>query len=251
MVRPPSYVSCMSRTETSAIANRLGAVDWAEAGRRLDEGGYARLEGVLTQKECAEVASWYDDEARFRSTVVMSRHGFGEGEYKYFAYPLPPLIEALRTLAYPHLAVVANRWAGWLGEKANFPATLDRFTRQCHAAGQKRPTPLVLRYGAGGYNRLHQDLYGAIAFPIQMAILLSEPGRDFDGGEFILAEQRPRMQSRAEVVPLRRGDAVLFAVNERPVAGRRGHFRARMRHGVSTIRAGNRATLGIIFHDAA
>jgi hypothetical protein len=240
----------MSKIDASAIVSRLAAFDWVEAGRALDESGYARLEGVLTQRECGAVAAWYDDDARFRSTVVMARHGFGEGEYKYFAYPLPPLIEVLRTEAYPHLAAVANRWAGWLGERTNFPATLDRFTRQCHAAGQKRPTPLVLRYGPGGYNRLHQDLYGAIAFPIQMAILLSEPGRDFEGGEFILAEQKPRMQSRAEVVPLRQGDAVLFAVNERPVAGKRGHFRARMRHGVSTIRAGSRATLGIIFHDA-
>jgi len=240
----------MSKIDRTDIAARLAAVDWAEAGRALDECGYARLDGVLTPAECAEIAAWYDDDKRFRSTVVMARHGFGDGEYKYFTYPLPPLIDALRREAYPPLATVANRWAERLGEKSAFPATLDRFTRLCHAAGQKKPTPLVLRYGAGGYNRLHQDLYGAIAFPVQMAILLSRPGTDFDGGEFILAEQKPRMQSRAEVIPLLQGDAVLFAVNERPVAGTRGYFRARMRHGVSTIRAGHRATLGIIFHDA-
>jgi hypothetical protein len=241
----------MSKSDHANIARRLAAFDWAEAGRSLDESGYARIHGVLTAQECTEVASWYGDDARFRSTVIMARHGFGDGEYKYFAYPLPPLIDALRREAYPALATVANRWAERLGDKMGFPATLDRFTRQCHAAGQKKPTPLVLRYDAGGYNRLHQDLYGAIAFPIQMAILLSRPGTDFDGGEFILAEQKPRMQSRAEVVALGQGDAVLFAVNERPVAGSRGYFRARMRHGVSTIRTGHRATLGIIFHDAA
>ena len=245
-----AYVSCMSKTKQSDIAARLAAVDWAGAGHALDECGYVQLAGVLSPEECAEIAGWYDDDKRFRSTVVMARHGFGDGEYKYFAYPLPLLIDALRREAYPALATLANRWAERLGDKTVFPATLDRFTRQCHAAGQKKPTPLVLRYGAGGYNRLHQDLYGAIAFPIQMAILLTRPGPDFDGGEFILAEQKPRMQSRAEVVPLRQGDAVLFAVNERPVAGKRGYFRARMRHGVSTIRAGQRATLGIIFHDA-
>ncbi len=240
----------MSKIDRTEIAARFAALDWVEAGRTLDECGYARLDGVLTPKECAEITTSYGDDERFRSTIVMARHGFGDGEYKYFAYPLPPLIDALRREAYPPLATVANRWAERLGEKPAFPAALDRFTQLCHAAGQKKPTPLVLRYGAGGYNRLHQDLYGAIAFPIQMAILLSRPGADFEGGEFILAEQKPRMQSRAEVVPLRQGDAVLFAVNEWPAAGKRGYFRARMRHGVSTIRTGHRATLGIIFHDA-
>ncbi len=240
----------MSKIDRTDIAARLATFDWTEAGHALDERGYATLDAILTPQECSEIAGWYDDDARFRSTVAMARHGFGEGEYKYFSYPLPALIDALRREAYPPLATVANHWAERLGESAGFPATLDRFTRQCHTAGQKKPTPLVLRYGAGGYNRLHQDLYGAIAFPIQMAILLSRPGADFDGGEFILAEQKPRMQSRAEVVPRRQGDAVLFAVNERPVAGTRGYLRARMRHGVSTIRAGHRATLGIIFHDA-
>jgi uncharacterized protein len=240
----------MSSKNSDDVTKRLAAFDWEAAGRALDDLGYARLEHALTQDECREVTGWYDDEARFRSTVVMALHGFGQGEYKYLSYPLPPLIAALRNGAYPHLAAVANRWATLLGEKPAFPGTLARFTAQCHAAGQKRPTPLILRYSAGGYNRLHQDLYGDIAFPIQMAILLSRPGQDFEGGEFILAEQRPRIQSRAEVVPLSQGDAVLFAVNERPVAGQRGHYRARMRHGVSTIRGGNRATLGVIFHDA-
>ena len=241
----------MSTKSSDDIAIRLSAVDWNAAGRALDELGYARLEHALTAQECREVADWYDDDARFRSTVVMTRHGFGQGEYKYLAYPLPPLIAALRAEAYPHLSNFANRWAKSLGQQTAYPNTLAQFTAECHAAGQKRPTPLILRYAAGGYNRLHQDLYGEIAFPIQMAILLSRPGQDFEGGEFILAEQRPRMQSRAEVVPLQQGDAVLFAVNERPVAGQRGYYRARMRHGVSTIRSGKRATLGIIFHDAA
>lgn len=245
-----SYLPFMTKNNRDDVAARLSVVDWEVVARGLDDLGYARLEHILTSEECGEIAGWYDDDARFRSTVVMGRHGFGAGEYKYLCYPLPSLIASLRNEAYTPLAGVANRWATLLGEKPAFPTTLARFTAQCHAAGQKRPTPLILRYAAGGYNRLHQDLYGEIAFPIQMAILLSRPGQDFDGGEFILAEQRPRMQSRAEVVPLRQGDAVLFAVNERPVAGQRGHYRARMRHGVSTIRGGHRATLGIIFHDA-
>jgi uncharacterized protein len=241
----------VNRSETGpSLAKRVAAVDWAALARSLDDLGYAQVKGLLSAGECQEVAGWYGDARRYRSTVVMARHGFGQGEYKYFAYPLPRLVTALRQQAYPHLAAVANRWAEQLGEAARYPDTLHRFTAQCHAAGQNRPTPLILRYGAGGYNRLHQDLYGDIAFPLQMAILLNEPGRDFEGGEFILAEQRPRMQSRAEVVPLGQGDAVLFAVNERPIKGTKGFYRARMRHGVSTIRRGQRATLGIIFHDA-
>jgi hypothetical protein len=244
------YLPLMSRKNPNDIAARIAAIDWRAAGESLDDRGYACLEGMLSAQQCREVAGWYDDDARFRSTVVMRRHGFGEGEYKYLAYPLPPLIAALRQRAYPYLAETANRWAEQLGQGSPYPATLARFTAQCHAAGQKKPTPLILRYSTGGYNRLHQDLYGAIAFPIQMALLLSAPAGDFEGGEFILAEQRPRMQSRAEVVPLGQGDAVLFAVNERPVGGQRGYYRARMRHGVSTIRSGERATLGIIFHDA-
>jgi hypothetical protein len=233
-----------------SLAKRIAAVNWAMAGHALDDMGYAHVKALLSTDECRAIAGWYDDGRRYRSTVVMNRHGFGEGEYKYFAYPLPRLVMTLRQQAYPHLAAVANRWAALLGEPTRFPETLDRFTAECHAAGQRRPTPLILRYEAGGYNRLHQDLYGQIAFPLQMAILLSEPGRDFEGGEFILAEQKPRMQSRAEVVPLRQGDAVLFAVNERPVKGTKGYYRARMRHGISRVRSGQRATLGIIFHDA-
>jgi hypothetical protein len=212
--------------------------------------GYAHVKGLLSVDECLAIAGWYDDGERYRSTVVMSRHGFGQGEYKYFDYPLPRLVMTLRQRAYPYLATIVNRWAALLGETTRFPATLDRFTAECHAAGQLHPTPLILRYETGGYNRLHQDIYGEIAFPLQMAILLSEPGRDFEGGEFILAEQKPRMQSRAEVVPLRQGDAVLFTVNERPVKGARGYYRARMRHGISTVRRGQRTTLGISFHDA-
>jgi hypothetical protein len=249
MPRGAAQMSDDSRVKLG-LSGQLAAVDWAAAGTALDGIGYAHLPGLLLPAECAEVAGWYHDERRYRSTVIMARHGFGQGEYKYFAYPLPRLVASLRRQAYPHLAVVANRWSEYLGEERRYPASLDRFTADCHAAGQRRPTPLILRYEAGGYNRLHQDLYGDIAFPLQLAILLSEPGRDFDGGEFILAEQKPRMQSRAEVVPIRQGDAVIFAVNERPIKGARGYYRARMRHGVSTIRRGERATLGIIFHDA-
>ena len=238
-----------STTEIS-LARRIAAVDWAAAAQTLDNVGYAHLKALLSAGECDEVAGWYDDARLYRSTVVMAHHGFGQGEYKYFAYPLPHLVAVLRRLAYPPLAAVANRWAALLGEATRYPDTLERFSAECHADGQLRPTPLILRYGAGGYNRLHQDLYGDIAFPLQFAILLSEPGRDLEGGEFILAEQKPRMQSRAEVVPLRQGDAVLFAVNQRPIKGARGHYRARMRHGVSTVRGGQRTTLGIIFHDA-
>ena len=233
-----------------SLSHRLAAIDWSAAARALDDRGFAQLEGLLSAEECREIAGRYDDAGRYRSTIVMTRHGFGEGEYKYFAYPLPGIVASLRQAAYPHLAGVANRWAAMLGEEGRYPDSLDRFTRQCHAAGQRRPTPLILRYEAGGYNRLHQDLYGDLAFPLQMTILLSVPGREFAGGEFILAEQRPRMQSRAEVVPLARGDGVLFAVNERPVKSARGYYRARMRHGVSTVRRGQRTTLGIIFHDA-
>lgn len=238
------------RVAQPSLAKRVAALDWTAAARSLDQTGYALVQGVLSARECHEVAGWYDDSARFRSTVVMARHGFGQGEYKYFAYPLPRLVMNLRRLAYPYVVAVANRWAGLLDGAARFPVTLDRFTAECHAAGQLRPTPLILRYASGGYNRLHQDLYGDIAFPLQMAILLSKPDRDFEGGEFVLAEQRPRMQTQIEVVPLRQGDAVLFAVNERPIKGTKGYYRARMRHGVSTIRRGQRATLGIIFHDA-
>jgi hypothetical protein len=247
-MRTPDNVND-SKTGPS-LSKRVAAVDWAAMARSLDELGYAQVKGLLSVGECQGVAGWYDNARRYRSTIVMARHGFGQGEYKYFAYPLPRPATVLRQQAYPHLAAAANRWAEQLGEAVRYPDTLDRFTAQCHAAGQNRPTPLILRYEAGGYNHLHQDLYGDIAFPFQMAILLDEPGRDFEGGEFILVEQRPRLQSRAEVVPLVQGDAVLFAVNERPIKGTKGFYRARMRHGVSTIRRGQRTALGIIFHDA-
>ncbi|HSM96377.1 MAG TPA: 2OG-Fe(II) oxygenase [Rhizomicrobium sp.] len=216
----------------------------------LDVSGCAMLPAVLTPAQCRSLAELYDDDSNFRSRVVMARHGFGKGEYKYFSYPLPQIVKELRAALYPPLAVIANEWMEKLKNDLRYPATQAAFLRRCHDAGQTRPTPLLLRYGAGDYNCLHQDLYGEHVFPLQVAFLLSEPGRDFDGGEFVLTEQRPRMQSRAEVVPLRQGDAVVFAVNERPVQGIKGIYRVKMRHGVSRLRAGHRHTLGIIFHDA-
>ena len=218
---------------------------------RLNAHGHAVLPRLLDARQCAELVAMYDEDARFRSRVVMARHGFGRGEYGYFAYPLPEPVARLRAALYPPLATVANRWAEAIGSGVRYPGTHDAFLARCRDAGQSRPTPLLLRYGAGDYNCLHQDLYGEHVFPLQVAILLAEPGVDFDGGEFVLTEQRPRMQSRVSVVPLRRGDAVVFAVNERPVQGSRGVYRVRMRHGVSTVGSGNRHTLGIIFHDAS
>ena len=208
------------------------------------------MEKLLSPDECREIASLYPQDDRFRSKVVMGRHGFGRGEYKYFAYPLPDLIEGLRTALYPRLAPIANHWNELMRIDVRYPAGHAEFLERCHAAGQTRPTPLLLQYDAGDYNCLHQDLYGDLAFPLQVAILLSEPGRDHTGGEFVLTEQRPRMQSRPEVVPLRQGDAVVFAVHHRPVSGTRGHYRVNLRHGVSRVRSGRRHTLGIIFHDA-
>ena len=216
----------------------------------LDARGWAVLSGLLDPATCAALANGYDDDAQFRSTIVMARHGFGRGEYRYFAYPLPDPVADLRTGLYPQLASIANRWHERMGLETRFPPDHAAFLDRCHAAGQRRPTPLLLRYGAGDYNCLHQDLYGEHVFPLQVAILLSRPGEDFDGGEFVLTEQRPRMQSRVAVVPLAQGDAVVFAVNQRPVAGARGDYRVTMRHGVSPIRRGKRHTLGIIFHDA-
>ena len=216
----------------------------------LDENGYALLRAVLLPEECRALAALYDAETGFRSRVVMARHGYGRGEYKYFAYPLPALIEGLRSALYPPLAAIANRWNEALRIRSRFPARHADYLAQCHGAGQTRPTPLLLRYGEGDYNRLHQDLYGELVFPLQATALLSAPGRDFTGGEFVLIEQRPRMQSRAEIVPLAQGDLVIFPVRERPVRGARGHFRVTMRHGVSRLRSGHRDTLGIIFHDA-
>ncbi|HEX4861739.1 MAG TPA: 2OG-Fe(II) oxygenase [Rhizomicrobium sp.] len=213
----------------------------------LDRDGWAVMPKLLTPEECRALAASYDDDARFRSRVVMARHGFGRGEYKYFAYPLPPRVAQLRESLYPRLAAVANRWSERLKSDVRFPATHRTFLKRCHDAGQTRPTPLLLKYGPGDYNCLHQDLYGKHVFPLQVAILLS---KDFEGGEFVLTEQRPRMQSRASVVPLAQGCGVVFAVNHRPVEGARGAYRVTMRHGVSVLRAGERHTLGIIFHDA-
>lgn len=231
--------------------DRIDTLDWRRITTDLDTYGCATTGPVLTPAECHALAAGYDDDAQFRSRVVMARHGFGRGEYRYYAYPLPPLILALRTALYPHLAAIANRWAGALGLADRFPGTHAAYLAQCHDAGQVRPTPLLLRYGAGDYNCLHQDLYGALAFPLQAAFLLCQPGADFDGGDFVLTEQRPRMQSRAEVVALGQGEAVIFPVNHRPVTGTRGVYRVAMRHGVSRIRRGQRHTLGVIFHDAA
>jgi hypothetical protein len=224
--------------------------DWTAIETTLDREGWAILPGLLSPSACAGLAATYDEDPPFRSTVTMARHGFGRGEYRYFAYPLPPLVSALRTALYPHLAVVANRWRARMGSDRRFPAAHADFLAECHAGGQVRPTPLLLRYGAGDYNCLHQDLYGEHVFPLQVAVLLSAPGAEFDGGELVLTEQRPRMQSRAAVVPLGQGDAVIFAVSQRPMRGSRGDYRVTMRHGVSAIRRGRRHTLGIIFHDA-
>ncbi len=224
---------------------------WPALAAALDEFGYAVQPGVLDEAECHALTAVYDRDEPFRSRVVMARHNYGRGEYKYLRYPLPPLVASLREGLYPRLAPLANAWHERLRLEPRFPATLDAYLARCHAAGQPRPTPLLLKYEAGDYNRLHQDLYGALVFPIQATVLLSTPGRDFAGGEFLLVEQRARMQSRGEVVPLDQGDAVVFAVTQRPVAGARGVSRAVMRHGVSRLRSGRRFTLGVIFHDAA
>jgi uncharacterized protein len=233
------------------VAKRVEAIDWPGASAHLDGNGWALIEHLLSDEECRAIADLYDKEEGFRSRIVMARHGFGRGEYKYFAYPLPELVGALRTAIYPHLAPLANRWNDTMRIDVRYPDAHADFIARCHKAGQTRPTPLLLRYGKDDYNCLHQDLYGEHVFPLQLTILLSDPGEDFIGGEFVLTEQRPRMQSRAEVVPLRKGDAVIFAVNSRPVQGTRGSYRVKLRHGVSSLRAGHRHTLGIIFHDAA
>ncbi len=233
-----------------APAERVKALDWSRVADDLASQGAAVLENLLSPEECRAIASLYPDDSLFRSRIVMSRHGFGRGEYKYFAYPLPELISRFRTELYSRLAPVANRWNELMKIDMRYPAQHADFLDICHEAGQTRPTPLLLQYDAGDYNCLHQDLYGDLAFPLQVAILLTEPGRDHTGGEFVLTEQRPRMQSRPEVVPLRQGDAVAFAVHHRPVSGTRGAYRVNLRHGVSRVRSGRRHTLGIIFHDA-
>ncbi|HYN27800.1 MAG TPA: 2OG-Fe(II) oxygenase [Burkholderiales bacterium] len=233
-----------------SVADRVEALDWEGVSAALDAQGSAMLERLLSSDECRTLAGLYADEHRFRSRVDMARHGFGRGEYKYFSYPLPGMVAGLRSAIYPRLAPIANRWNAEMRIDVRYPHTHAEFLARCHEAGQVRPTPLLLQYGADDYNCLHQDLYGEHVFPLQIAILLSEPGTDFTGGEFVLTEQRPRMQSRPEVVPLRQGDAVIFAVHRRPVQGTRGTYRVNLRHGVSRVRSGHRHTLGVIFHDA-
>lgn len=229
---------------------RVDAMDWPGIAAHLDSNGWAVLNSLLSAEQCHSLAGLYGKDDTFRSHIIMGRHGFGRGEYKYFSYPLPELIAGLRTSLYPQLAPIANRWNESMGIDVRYPVAHADFIKRCHKAGQTRPTPLLLQYGAGDFNCLHQDLYGKHVFPLQVAILLSEPDRDFTGGEFVLTEQRPRMQSRAAVVPLRQGDTVVFAVHNRPVQGTRGTYRVNLRHGVSQIRSGHRHTVGIIFHDA-
>ena len=235
---------------STRIAERVKGLDWERVSHELDAQGSARLERLLSPDACQMVAGLYPQEAIFRSRIEMRRHGFGRGEYKYFSYPLPQLVGDLRTTVYPLLVPIANRWNTAMGLEVRYPAKHADFIERCHQAGQVRPTPLLLQYGADDYNCLHQDLYGEHVFPLQLAILLSDPHTDFTGGEFVMTEQRPRMQSRPIVVPLRQGDGVLFAVHQRPVQGTRGVYRVHLRHGVSRIRSGHRHTLGIIFHDA-
>ena len=233
-----------------SLDTRIDHLDWPRIESDLDARGNALVEGLIEPERCAELAALYADDSRFRSRVVMARHGYGRGEYRYFRYPLPETVATLRSAFYPHLASIANRWNQAMEITSQYPLAHEDYLERCHAAGQIRPTPLLLQYGADDYNCLHQDLYGEHVFPLQVAILLSEPQRDFDGGEFVLTEQRPRMQSRPEVVPLRQGDGVIFAVHHRPVQGTRGVYRVNLRHGVSRVRCGRRHTLGVIFHDA-
>jgi hypothetical protein len=243
----------MDNTLMQALATNTSpasTIDWERVGADLDRHGAATIKQLLPPEACRALVDLYADDTHFRSRVVMSRHGFGRGEYKYFAYPLPRLLQSLRNRLYPALAALANRWQLAPGQTRTYPATHAEYLEQCHAAGQRRPTPLLLRYETGDYNCLHQDLYGDEVFPLQVAILLSQPGEDFTGGEFVLTEQRPRMQSRVEVVPLALGDAVVFAVHQRPVRGSKGIYRVNLRHGVSRIRSGLRHTVGIVFHDA-
>lgn len=251
-----SHAVSLNTPSRSTAAAGLERQDFVRVSAELDQAGWALLDGLLSPDQCRAIAALYEDDARFRSRVVMARHNFGRGEYKYFDYPLPEPIAELRTALYAELVATARRWRDVLSTKtpadeAPLPSTHAEYLALCHVASQARPTPLLLSYGPGDYNCLHQDLYGDLVFPLQVAVLLSEPGRDFSGGEFILTEQRPRMQSRAEVVPLRQGDAVAFAVRDRPVTGTRGVYRVQMRHGVSRVRTGTRRVLGIIFHDAS
>lgn len=233
-----------------SLTRRIDAIDWFDVEEELNGYGCAMLRNLLSAQECDALTALYPRDVLYRSRVVMARHGFGRGEYRYFAYPLPQLVAALRAELYPRLAPVANRWNEAMNIDVRYPAAHSEFIERCHAAGQLRPTPLILEYAKDDYNCLHQDLYGEHVFPLQVAILLSEPGEDFTGGEFVMTEQRPRMQSRTEVVPLGKGDAVVFAVHHRPVQGTRGVYRVNLRHGVSRLRSGHRHTLGVIFHDA-
>ena len=233
-----------------SLATRVDAIDWAQATADLDAQGCAVVKGLLSPEECVALVGLYPDDKNFRSKIVMGRHGFGRGEYKYFAYPLPDVVAALRDTLYPPFADIANRWNETMAIDIRYPRDHTNYLARCHQAGQRKPTPLLLRYGVGDYNCLHQDLYGEHVFPLQATFLLSAPGRDFLGGEFVLTEQRPRMQSRAEVVPLAQGDGVIFPVHHRPAQGARGDYRVNMRHGVSRVRSGHRHTLGVIFHDA-
>lgn len=234
-----------------SVAARLEAADWRQVAESLDERGSAVIAGLLDAQQCGELVATYQRPEAFRSRVVMARHGFGRGEYRYLSYPLPPLVAELRSALYTQLAPIATAWHAALGIDVAFPTSHREFVERCHAAGQVRPTPLILRYGPGDYNCLHQDLYGEHVFPLQVAVLLSQPGRDHDGGEFVMTEQRPRMQSRVNVVPMERGDAVVFAVSGRPRTGARGIHRVNMRHGVSEVRSGERYAMGVIMHDAA
>jgi uncharacterized protein len=241
----------MSRTVSDkGITERIQTVDWEQVSKDLDSQGCALIERLITPEECNALSALYVMDGIFRSRIVMSRHGFGRGEYKYFNYPLPDIVSSLRTSIYPNLVPIANRWNRAMGINVQYPLKHADFIARCHNAGQTRATPLLLQYEKDDYNCLHQDLYGEHVFPFQVTILLSEPDKDFTGGEFVLTEQRPRMQSRAEVVPLKQGDAVVFAVHHRPVQGTRGVYRVNLRHGVSRLRSGHRHTLGIIFHDA-
>ena len=247
-MRRPALVAIVGRM---SIQSRINSCAWDQLLLDLDRQGWAATGALLTPDERRALVAAFDEDGLYRSRVVMARHGFGQGEYRYFAYPLSPFIRQLRASFYESLVPLANQWRAALGVADDFPASHDDYLARCHAAGQGRPTPLILRYGPGDYNCLHQDLYGELNFPLQVALLLSEPGIDFSGGELVLTEQRPRMQSRAQVVPLQAGEAVIFAVNHRPVKGQRGTYRVRMRHGVSTVTHGARHTLGIILHDAA
>lgn len=247
-----SAIGCgRSGARVSSLSKRFAVLDWDGIASQLDAVGFAVVHGILLPAQCETLSGSYASDQLFRSRIVMARHGFGHGEYKYFAYPLPEIVSELRTALYPPLSVIANRWSEKMGSDVRYPADHAAYLERCHCAGQTRPTPLLLSYRAGDYNRLHQDLYGEHVFPLQAAFLLSTPGRDFEGGEFVLTEQRPRMQSRVQVVPLSRGDGVIFPVRQRPVQGTRGSYRVNMRHGVSQVRSGRRHTLGIIFHDAA